>query len=292
MKQEFINLTDKILSFKCNHCGNITKIYPNETSICKVCGKSFDVDISFNVNVTIQSEEYYVYMLKASIINADEAAFNDAMENLASIDSKNDIYLHLRKRKALKNIEDRKNADFIVEYLIIQNSEYDMEEKIKRIKQSPYKDEYLAYFNEEENKDLEENLFKIDPDMHTFEKKVAPINRIGILMGSFSIVSFLILLIFAKILFKNEIRIASLIVLSTIPALFLSISLINFIKIKNKIVSALIFILILVASFIILSFILSFIYGSGNIGSRFNDYFYHLRHCLEEINERINSVYE
>ena len=67
---------------------------------------------------------------------------------------------------------------------------------------------------------------------------------------------------------------------------------VNFIKIKNKIVSALIFILILVASFIILSFILSFIYGSGNIGSRFNDYFYHLRHCLEEINEKINSVYE
>ena len=110
MKQDFINLTDKTLTFKCNHCGNITKIKPNEASICRVCGKHYDTDICQNLDVSIQSEEYYVYTLKASIINADEAAFNEAMDNLANIDSKNEIYLHLRKRKAIKNIEDNINV--------------------------------------------------------------------------------------------------------------------------------------------------------------------------------------
>ena len=292
MKQDFINLTDKTLTFKCNHCGNITKIKPNETSICKVCGKHYDTDICQNLDVSIQSEEYYVYTLKASIINADEAAFNEAMDNLANIDSKNEIYLHLRKRKAIKNIEDKKNLDFIVEYLIIQNESLSKEEKIKRIKQSPYKDEYLNRFNDEENKELVDNLLNIEPDMLVFEKKTKVINRMGLLMAIFASVSFLFLLIFSPFVFNPEIKLPTIIVASIIPALFTAASIINFIKVKNIILKILFFIVILLLCFIILSFILSFIHGSGSIGDRFNDYLYHLRHCLEEINEKINSVYE
>lgn len=292
MKQDFINLTDKTLTFKCNHCGNITKIKPNESSICKVCGKHFDTDISKNEGVSIQSEDYYVYTLKTSIINADEATFNEAMDNLANIDSKNEIYLHLRKRKAIKNIEDKKNLDFIVEYLIIQNESLSKEEKIKRIKQSSYKDEYLNRFNDEENKELVDNLFNIEPDMLVFEKKTKVINRMGLLMAIFAIACFLFLLILSPFVFNPEIKIPTIIVTSIIPALFTALAIINFVKIKNIILKIIVFILVLLLCFVILSFILSFIHGSGSIDNRFNDYLYHLKHCLEEINEKINSVYE
>ena len=292
MKQEFINLTDKTLTFKCNHCGNITKIKPNESSICKICGKTFDTGISKNMDVNIQSEEYYVYSLKASIINADDQEFNEAMDNLANIDSKNEIYLHLRKRKAIKNIEDKKNLDFIVEYLIIQNNSLSKEEKIKRIKQSPFKDDYLSLFDETEDKELENNLFNIMPDMLVFEKKSKIINRMGMLMTILASVSFLFLLIFSKLVFNAEILIPTIIVVSFVPALFTALASINFIKIKSVIVKILLFIIILVLCFMILSFILSFIYGSGSLVNRFDDYLYHLRHCLEEINDKINSVYE
>ena len=241
MKQDFINLTDKTLTFKCNHCGNITKIKPNEASICKVCGKSFDTDICQNLDVGIQSEEYYMYKLKTSIINADEATFNEAMDDLASIDSKNEIYLHLRKRKAIKNIEDKKNLDFIVEYLILQNASLSKEEKIKRIKQSPFKDEYLNELNSKEDQELVNNLFDIEPDMLVFEKKTKVINRIGLLMMIFAVVSFLFLLIFSPFVFNEEILIPTIIVISIIPAVFTAIAIINFVneafRIQNTITS-------------------------------------------------------
>lgn len=292
MKQEFINQTDKTLTFKCNHCGNITRIKPSMSAICEVCKQQFDVSISYNLNVSIQSEEYYVYMLKASIINSDDKAFEEAMDNLANIDSKNEIYLHLKKRKAIKNVEDKKNLDFIVEYLIIQNDSLSKEEKIKRIKQSPLKDEYLSALDAKEDEDIVNNLYNIEPDMNILEKKKQPLNRVGLLLAIFAAISFLFILICSSFIFRQEIKMASIIVISIVPAIFLAISLINFIKIKNLIVKILLFLVFLVLTFLIISLIISLIYGSGTLNVRLSDYLYHLRHCLEEINEGINSVYE
>ena len=173
MNQKYINLTDSTLQIKCNHCGNTINIKKGAECRCKYCGQEVDISKCYNYKVSIQSEGYYVYMLQNGIINKDDDMILEASNNLALLSSDNEIFLLIKKRKALKNIEDKKNLDFIVEYLIIQNECLTKEEKIKKIKTTAYKDEYLKRLddtNEDEN--IYNNLKDIKVvDLNTHEKK-------------------------------------------------------------------------------------------------------------------------
>ena len=292
MNTKTYNLTEKKLNIICNHCGSLVQIKKNEELKCKYCNLDIDSSIAFNKDVNIQSEDYYIYLLKAAIINDNEKLKKEAIDNLTLLESKNDIYLHIMKRKALKNVSDKRDLDFIVEYLIIQNKDYNLEDKKKQIKKSDFKDEYLQRLEDEsEDEELLKNLFEVKEELKSYDKITDNSYKFGILFASIGIVISLLILFLSKILFKEEIVFASIIVSSLLPAVLFSISIIKFINIKKTFINTIIFILSLIILFIILSFLLSLRCNSGSFNEIINNYIYHLKNCLKEINEAINSAF-
>lgn len=292
MNTKSYNLTNKNLNLICNHCGSNISIKKRAEIKCPMCMQSIDLASTFNKNVNIQSEEYYIYLLKAALINKDEKLKEETIRNLTLLDSKNDIFLHIMKRKALKNIENKEDLDFIVEYLIIQNEEYSLEDKKKQIRKTDYKDEYLKLLSDDtENEELVQNLFEIKEKMQTYDEIIDNSYKFGYLfLGLATLISILIFFL-SKFLFNETVLFASIIVVSSLPTLLFSISILKFIKIKNIILKIIIFILSFIIIFLILSFLLSLRYNQGNINEIINNYIYHLKNCLKEINEAINSAF-
>lgn len=292
MNEKTYNLTSKKLNIICNHCGSLVHIKKDEEVRCKYCGEAIDLSIAYNDDVRIQSESYYIYQLKAAIINDDEELKKQAIDNLTLLESKNDIFLHIMRRKALKNVADKRDLDFIIEYLIIQNKEYSLEDKKKQIKKCDYKDEYLKRLEDNsEDQELFNNLYEVKEELKSYDKIVDNSYKFGILFSSIGLIISILILFLSKVLFKEEIVFASTIVISVLPSILFSLSVIKFINIKKTFINIIIFIALLVVIFIILSFLLSLRYNIGSENGIINNYIYHLKNCLSEINEAINSAF-
>lgn len=289
MNNPNINLRNKVLNIRCNYCGNINKIKPKEEIVCKYCKKAINVDISECFDVNIQSEEYYLFQLKAAIINHDDEKIEEFKEKLKMLESHDDIYMHIINRRALKNFEKEENVDFVVEYLILQNKNYTYEDKLKQIKKIENKEKYLNLLKDEtENQELVDNLYEEKEEMKAYDVvKDNHMKFFFLFLGLFVLTSVLIRL-FAEFIFPEEVLFASIIVVSIIPAEFFTISMMKIIKFKSQFLKFLIIISMLCVSFVLISYILTIHLSNGNV----NIYFDHLIHVFKEINDAMNANYD
>ena len=289
MNNSNINLRNKVLNIRCNFCGNINKIKPKEEIICEYCKKAINVDISECFDVNIQSEEYYLFQLKAAIINHDDEKIEEYKEKLKMLESHDDIYMHIINRRALKNFEKEENIDFVVEYLILQNKNYSYEDKIKQIKKIENKEKYLNLLKDKtENQELVDNLYEEKEEMIAYDIiKDNHIKFFFVFLALFIITSLLIRFL-SKIIFPEEVLFASMVVVSTLPSILFTISMMRVIRIKNQFLRFLAIISILLISFVLISYILTIHLSNGKL----NIYFDHLIHAFKEINEAMNANYD
>lgn len=290
MQNKNINLRNKTLVIRCNYCGNINKIKANDEIVCKYCHKDINVDISERFDVNIQSEEYYLYQLKAAIINHDDEKIEKYKEDLKLLECHDDIYMHLINRRALKNFEKEENVDFIVEYMILQNKNFTKEEKITRIKKTNNKEKYLKMLgNEEESQELYDNVYEENTDNSSFDVVKDNSFKFFVLFLSISTILSILLRFLSQFIFPEEVLFPSMIIVSVVPATLFTISMMKIIKIKNQFLRFLIIIGIIVGSFLIISFLLTLHLSEGSMKNRFDTYLYHLINGFKEINEAMNA---
>lgn len=287
-----INKSDMVLNICCDKCGNQIKIYPNEDCTCKICKKPLDLSICKNLDTNIQSETYYLYYLKAGIINKDEEMIKENMDNLSQCESNNTIYLYMKNKNILKNIDDKESLDFIVMYDIIQNDNYSREEKLKLIRKTKYKEEYLSFLKDQtQNEEIKEKLYIEKQEIESYDETFDVQKAIGLLFIINSILVSVLIAIVSKYIINSEVLFASEIIISLLPALLFTIGLSKIVKIKNKIISTLKNVLIMVLAFFIMSFAIT-IFLNDNLTDCINNYIYHLTHCFLEIFEAMQSNFE
>ena len=221
----------------------------------KVVSESEKMSQLFDVN--IQSEEYYLFQLKAAIINHDEEKIEKYKEDLKLLECHDDIYMHLINRRALKNFEKEENVDFVVEYMILQNKNYTKEEKITRIKKTNNKEKYLKMLeDEEESQELYDNVYEENTDNSSYDVVKDNSFKFFVLFLSIATVLSILFRFLSKFIFPEEVLFASMIVVSIAPAIIFTVSMMKIIKVKNQFVRFLIIIGIIVGSFLIISFLL------------------------------------
>lgn len=293
MEIKNFNYCQRDLNLKCNNCGNDIKIKKNKEFICPICKKYIDINIAYDKDVNIQSESYYIYMSQCAIINNDNNEIEYNNQYLEELESKNEIFLYLNKKIKIIDIKDKDNLDFIVQYMIIENANMDYDTKIKEIKKTKYKEEYIKKIeNKEESSELKENLFNNSVEIKYYDKIKTNDLKLALFYIGISILVMILIRVLSKFMFDADVLFPSTIIISICPSILLFLGITKLLKIKVNILKVIIYVLLLIIIFIIISFILTIHLSEGTFINRINDYIYHLLHCFEEISEAINRHYE